>query len=235
MNKWRGVVFLKFYEKLEHAKSLMNGELHCGTIKSFRVPEAGMESMRYDNYDSLKEKMSIKDVHVKFEDEESIKIKAKNGVLKIYEPDAHIFCMYSMMLPLVSRENPMGETFKMNSLINKKTTNLGDHVVFILESQTFLDKVDKTIRNKNFEGFRGHINYYDQNTYDGKSGYGYFRKPDTHKHQSEYRYVIHSNEPKTKALTMNIGSLGSIAKLYETKELLNKSITVIDKDSFEIS
>jgi hypothetical protein len=230
-NKAKHYLFLKFFEEYKHAEDLIDGIVHCNPTHLFRSHNIGTHDMRYDSLESLKLKNEITEMTMVLENDKTISTPVIKGSIKIFEPDAHLFCMYGMEIPHIAFRRESEKVFKIKDLIHPDALKLGDHIVAFLNINGFFERLDKQIINDHFSAKRNFVSYYDVHKYKGELGY--FKKPDSYKHQNEYRYVIYSNQDIKSPLRLQIGSLKDIAKIYSAKEFLNKSI-VINNDTIKI-
>lgn len=203
-------LFLKF-GKEEHMQDLYeNGTIYCNTVEYFKRVED--DALRGDNYEGAsfiknyppgKFRISIAGKEVD-KDFNYINFHIKEAYEKTL---GNIFSLYS----ITSRDTEKTELFKVDA----KNKKFGDKFLLIKDNPTFLKLIEQELKKKRLKFNYGFVEYYDRHKYNGKVGV--FHKPREYSYQNEFR--IYVRKKSEKPLVLNIGSLKSIAALYDINTL----------------
>ena len=101
--------------------------------------------------------------------------------------------------------------------VDSRLTEFGDHFVLIHNTPEFFSRVDAAFGRlgRAYEGKI--IKYYDEKGYSGELDV--FCKPDSFKHQNEFRFFTDSTDDE--AFVLRIGSIRDIATILEIEILMN--------------
>jgi hypothetical protein len=116
---------------------------------------------------------------------------------------SHVFCLYALSDQSLDRvEN--GKVFD-----DKLWHEFGDYVVLIHDVKSFLRRIDSKLSERGFRGESGLVQYFCQDSYEGRVGA--FKKRNKYSHQEEFRVAIDRPGVKGPIDDLYLGSLHDIA------------------------
>lgn len=200
--------FLKFGQEKYINDMFENGTIFMNPVQHFRDFDDG--GLRGDPYEGASEvnnlpsgTLEIKELNYKGE---YISIHYKKSLDVIL---GNLYCMYCVS----SKGFPNPLSFK----IDQKNMDFGEKCLMIYDSKTFLERMEKAMGSTNIEFHNGFVDYYDKKEYNGKLTL--FQKPLEFEFQKEFRFYLASDE--TKPIILNIGSMKDIAKIHNTKDIID--------------
>jgi hypothetical protein len=121
----------------------------------------------------------------------------------------NIYCMFAITKPID------GE------ILDARNLEFGDSFVLILNTQEFINRMNKAAKISHLAGERKLVEYYDPEEYSGDTGP--FRKSSAFAHQNEFRLILRPGSDE--AIKFKIGSLVDITSpvlpLSEINRILN--------------
>ena len=93
------------------------------------------------------------------------------------EAEQNIFCLFSLTAPTTTR-----------AVLHEDHLRFGSHFILILNTNEFLERINRELLRLGLSGTRGPVKYYDESSYTGDVGP--FLKPGRFAYQQEYRIVV---------------------------------------------
>ncbi|WP_157472142.1 hypothetical protein [Neolewinella persica] len=193
--------------KLSHLQALVDkGELYMNPMGYFRQVEE--DRQRRDSSEGIDQIAQLTSLRIKIGDKEINfgELGNFNGqVRRDGEKKGNVYCMFALASEMIHPENK----------VDSRLTEFGDHFVLIRNTPEFFSRVDAAF-GKLGRAYEGNIvKYYDEKGYSGELDV--FCKPDSFKHQNEFRFFTGSTDDQ--AFTLNIGSIRDIATIMEVENL----------------
>ncbi len=210
-------ILIKFGEKKFMEDLIYNGTIYFNTIEYFRKCEqkergdsfeGTIELRNYTEEDDYRLTITLPDSGKQFS---SGKFNYRKFLSDIR---GNMYCLYSLNKQIVSQQSKFE--------IDQRMKKFGDTMVVITRPIDFLSAIIEQLKAKGIEYTMKPMNYYDHKSFSGKLDL--FSKPDTHKHQNEFRIVLFDNS--TEALPIQIGNIESYAHLVPASAIDNAEIGI---------
>ncbi len=208
--------FLKFGQEKHINDMYENGTIFMNPVQYFRNFKDG--GLRGDPYEGASEvnnlpsgTFEIKELNYKGE---YISIHYKKSFDVIL---GNLYCMYCV--------SSKGFSNPLSFNIDQKNMNFGEKCLMIYDSKIFLERMEKAMNSTGIQFHHGHVDYYNKEDYKGKLTL--FQKPLEFEFQKEFRFYLASN--KTEPIKLNIGSMKDIAKIHNTKDII-ETLQLVPQD-----
>ena len=201
--------FMKIGSNEHMEKLYYEGEIYFNPLNYFRTLPSNtkMSDMREGAYKIQQAKNIKLTINDKIFRSESGQIQYTKKNLK-----GNIYCLYGLETNKIS---PSKKFRKLN--LDLCALDWGDTVVYIYDTQEFLNRIDLLFQAKNIE-YKAHpINYYDDKFYEGNLSV--FYKPKIFEKQNEIRFWIPNLQDE--AIKFNIESISDISVILKKEEFIN--------------
>jgi len=222
--------FVKIFEREEHARKFLSGELYMNPISYFHEYTDTNGELRGDPWEGIVACYQPSNEDVQIGDFE-IRSEEIVGQIALYGSELlkrNAFCIYS--LNSAGFDSVSADTldqFKKVLEIHKNNYGLGSYCVVVHRAAEFIQRIKKGIRRARVNGRLGLVEYFDENTKNGKfeeKKFG-FHKREMFSHQREYRVVLEMNAENPTPYTLDIGDLSDIANM-STPEEFNRKLKI---------
>lgn len=201
-------LLIKFGEKKYLDIMLLDGKLHCKSIKWFAEHEDG--KLRGDEFEAVTKTQYIENITIQLReadnpDAEWKLLDTRKMLYKEYHKDplGNLFCM-SMF--------PVNEgTYK----IDQRFALFGGHMLLIHNQVEFFKRVEDTLTMMNVGFCRGNVQYLDLHKHTGEKKL--YQKDMKYSFQQEYR--IHLHRDFTDTFEFSIGSIEDIAVILSCEDV----------------
>ncbi len=206
------LLFLKFNEERYIESLHKRGEIFMQRNSEFRKSDNNKE--RFDKFEG-----AISNEYIK---EGTIEIKAEDWPiwkkLKIFNSNLNNFAntsaIYSYSLYVVTLTDLQStQIFK----VDNRMLQFGSHFLMIRNPIDFLNRIYSYLKREGYEYFSDFVSYY--NLKESNKNLTLFHKPDTLKHQKEFRVIVKAKNYES--LQFEIGSLESNSEIYPSNILDN--------------
>ena len=230
----------------ENLIKLQAGSLYMKNLKYYNELEAKDGDGKPDEYDG---KWAVQDVKVILSDPRTMQPialgTAKKTVMSFGYEMNPVFCLFSYDYrncgePTInqSTKNIQIATKFNDEQIAKLKTGLGEYALIILDTDAFLQRVDKTLKDQRIEYLCKRVIYNYGNSVDrvdsilaDNKNIAFNKDKDTFSYQQELRILV-LNQRVDDHICLDIGDIKSITKLISTDELLQLRIEL--NQQFEI-
>ena len=185
-----------------------DGIVYCNTLKYFTKVEDGQ--IRGDSHENAfdfktydKPRLQIKpanDPNAVFKD---VNVTWAQMVTRNPEPYGNLYCLYCVDMTNAGSEGQIS--------VDEKNKEFGSHVLVLLNSEMFEEKLYNELKNRNLEYHFGHVNYLDLKKHSGRKTL--FQKDIKYSFQNEFRIFIEN--PTQDTLILKLGDLSDISVIYE--------------------
>lgn len=202
---------IKFGNK-EHIERLRyDGELYLNNLPYFWNIEG--DEVRQDLNDSLKEfQMGNKGrATIKTDEGRDVEIEITKWKFRVPPPNSetiNLYCMYAL--------RPFHGSFP----VDKRNFNFGSSAFVLLDPDSFIDKIRKTLREKEIDGKANLVEYV---SHDYVGQIGFFKKREKFRYQSEWRLVCLNGDGFPRKIIL--GSLEDISIIIPS-EKINSEIRI---------
>jgi len=195
--------------KKEYMENLLNkGELYLNTAKYYRKHENEQIGDSHENDFLIRHgKISIKI------NDEYIYLYNKHRPIAFSNPNdnKNLYCTYGVFTGNFVKK----EHYMLHEIPNYLIKEFGGTIVCIINPIEFFKRIEVAVKEKGLETQIGHVEYYNEDTYDGDLTI--FNKRKQFSHQNEVRIAI--NNENDAPIKLNIGSINDIALILDNKML----------------
>lgn len=184
------------------------GIVYCNTLKYFAELED--EQIRGDKDESAFEFKTFNDSQllinpVSEPNSEFIKLKLNWGqmITRNSEPYGNLFCIYCVNIPNGINEGQI--------VVDEKIGSFGSHVLVILNSQIFEEKLFEELQARKLKYHFGNVEYIDLKKHSGKKTL--FQKDLTYSYQNEFRIFMEND--KLEPISLKLGDISDISRIYD--------------------
>ena len=202
--------FVKFGQ-FEHIKNFQEqGKIYMNTVKYFKDLEDDFQ--RKDKYEGIEKLEQINWIKIKIDENTYIESSKKDNTLISgqyhIESNSHLgnlFCLTAITDKLIKNSN------KLNPELKK----FGDSLLIILDTTSFLTRLNKKLKEIDLDYRYGLVTYYDRTTYNGELNI--LHKSNEFEHQSEWRLNIETI--KEEPFEFEVGNIEDISILLSNSKL----------------
>ena len=231
--------FVKLFERKEYAEDFLNGKLFMNAIRSFKEYKDENGELRGDEYEGIValyqphklSELRINDITIPASELAAPIVVHGQELL-----NHNVFCIYSL--------NSRGHSsfsvetisdFKRTLELHESCFSLGNYCVAVLNASQFIERCRSAIKEKNFNGTLGLVDYFDEHEYHGRmaeDNFG-FQKRSLFSHQREYRVKIQTDNQKPEPYVLDVGDLSDIAFITTPKKF-NETLEIRQPDGSPI-
>ncbi len=226
MAKSKLVTLIKIVRCKEHAKSFLDGNIRCNTVRYYREHYDEHEGAFFVRPDSINIRIGDQTKTVPNEDLAGSVIFHPNEIAAL-----NIFCMFCWKAPQVDDEQVVIDVESQLGSIRNCKDEFGSFAVVIHNTTEFLERFDRAVYQRKIYGARHSVEYIDPTNYQSSIMRPYLIplvKDRKFSHQNEYRFVLNSEQTTPDIYNLFIGSIRDIAHCMRTEDIYD-SVEIVDK------
>jgi hypothetical protein len=199
----------------------LDGKIYMNRLSYFRKIEEDSENNRADPKEGLSAWWQPEEVILEVNGRRLTDFAAPIEIRLNNSDNLHVFCLFA---GATDASNLCDETklaeIKSDFSVSKECAELGDYYVLVHNSAAFIERMVKAVKESNFLGNAGLVNYYDPTDFSGEFyDRAVFNKHNNYKHQKEYRFAVDTQTAGGDALVLNIGDIRDIASISSTWDI----------------
>ena len=185
------------------------GKIYCNHSEYFKTQDE--ESGMGDTMEAVDGINQLYDIRVISGKKEVYLADQAQGIINTGKYAGNLFCLFGIRKERLNLKNNKRSTLTWN----RQWNGYGSHAVLIYNTQEFLDRVRRALREKSVEHEIAPVEYFFQETH--KGFVGPFKKRDTYEWQEEIRVWIPN--PKKEPFQFEIGSIEDISMMLKIEEI----------------
>lgn len=227
-------ILVKVVSRQEYADSLLHGNLYAKRLSCFRKMESDgergdeFEGASVLNRDGLTIRLTPTVVDTGMVEQEVIIREFEHGrppVMRLrYFDHMNVFCMYATDRGFSGKiQDGRIHNYRRQIKLPQQYIKFGKYAVVITNTAEFLKRVENAVKGNKYNGFGGHVTYYDPEigtTLDPLGIRTVFAKRKRYAYQKEFRIAIDTGTMGDEPITLNVGEMKDIAMLMDTVDLI---------------
>ena len=223
-------ILMKFGSE-ENLKKLQHGQLYMKNLRYYVNQEKNTgDQCVGDLYDG---QMLVHDIKMKAFTVEGKQLifsaSAPNMALDLGYLDKPIFCMFKFDYRNITSEKIEGNNliaeYRFSDSQMRNIKDFGEYVLVVKDANKFIERIKEALNREEYDLIHEEVKYYGKNLVQhirDVHEFPYkiaFWKRDLYEYQQEYRFLVDTEVEDH--LSVNIGDISDITKIYKTEEVLN--------------